>query len=229
MNYYRIRHSTDRKIVGKFTQINEVKHRCRVDDKRFIDSVFFEKASFDPITSIGILDKKAKITDLISTSGQGYTAKLLTSGKLKSLIEIHQKSGLEFFKSPIIYGEEELDDYWVMSPFETHPEFINYKDSHIQSRRRKAEGGTILVDLEVGSYRDFNELQKRERVDRNILQVSKIKLIENLSEHFFILRSIEGGFGYFVSEKMKNDMVAMNITGVAFQPSHLTFNEWVAL
>ncbi len=155
MNYYRIRHSTDRKIVGKFTQINEVKHRCSVDDKRFIDRIFFEKASFDPITSIGILDKKAKITDLISTSGQGYTAKLLISGKLKSLIEIHQKSGLEFFKSPIIYGEEELDDYWVMSPFETHPEFINYKDSHIQSRRRKAEGGTILVDLEVDNYHRF--------------------------------------------------------------------------
>jgi hypothetical protein len=77
MNYYRIRHSTDRKIVGKFTQINEVKHRCSVDDKRFIDRVFFEKASFDSITSIGILDKKAKITDLISTSGQGYKGKIL--------------------------------------------------------------------------------------------------------------------------------------------------------
>ena len=157
MEYYRIRHSLDNKIVGTYSQVEKAKYSCNINDANFIDKVFFIKATFTPITAKAILLKKAKLSDLISAYCVGFTAKLLMSGRLKKILDDNRKTSIEFFNSPVIYNNKEVYDYWVLNIYETNEEYIDFQNSKILLRNRRPEGGTKLSTIKITSLMDFKE------------------------------------------------------------------------
>lgn len=228
MTFYSIRSSGNKKIIGHYPQIEKVTYNCHVwDDPKFIDRIQFEKADFDPIVSIPSLFKSSKTTDLIHTVGIGFVGKLLVSGKLKNLFENHRKTGLQFFKCPVIHRDKQFDDYWCLNIFEFDMDFIDFRKSQFLGKMNKAKGGNYVQNLSFKSYEIFKEnLEKKRELGFSQLFISKVKLNHSISEDFFALQHVEGTVKYIVSEKLKK-LIEETCTGIEFMPLEMTLSQWL--
>lgn len=228
MKFYSINCSLNKEIVGHYNQVIYAIHHCDIwEDSKFIDNIDFKKVDFEPITSNAILEKQAKLTDLISASCVGFSLKLLVSDKLKSIIEKYCENKCQFFKSPIIQNKEMISEYWVTNPYNFSMEFIDFKMSTITVRVRKKEGGTEKVILEIIALNDFLKSVKFHWNKDEIVTIDNIQLKEDIIDDFFILQHVEGGLKYIVSENLKREIEEAVCTGIEFQPVELSINEWL--
>lgn len=230
MKYYVIKPSLDKKIIGHYPQSKDVKHNCHVwDEPKFIGQVHFKKIDFTPITSNTILYSSSKVTDLIDANGSmGFNKKLLVSTKLKKVLETYRSSGMQFFKSPIIYKNELIDDYWILNMYEIDMNFIDFKNSNFVFRKRKQDGGSYLESVPINSYEQFKMiLSKKGELNYTQFFVEKIKLTSNITKDFFALLHVNGGVKYIVSEKLKKEIEDIGCIGIELMPVELTLNEWL--
>lgn len=229
MNYYRIRHTLSPKVLGNYPQVKEIVHNCHVDSEpKFIQHFRLKEIDFEPVVSNPILYSKSKKTDLIEHLGIGFSHRLLMSKRLKYILESFKATGVQFFKCSIFHKDTEDKNYWIMNAFNTNQEVIDFKNSEISVKVRKIEGGTKLESLNISSQSHFDEMSEFYKKSNSFLKISKVALRKNINMNFFILRGIEGGLGYYVSEKMKNEIEESECSGIEFQPIHLTFNEWIS-
>lgn len=229
MKYFFINNSLNNKIVGNYNQVVSAIHHCDVwEDPIFIDRIDFVKIDFEPITSHAILEKKAKLTDLINASCIGFSLRLLISNKLKVILEKKSINKCQFFKSPVIYENEKVNDYWILHPYLFNLDYIDFNKSDINVRVRKKEGGTELIKIQVNSLEEFLKTVDFHKERMEIVSVNKIYLNKSVNEDFFILRHVEGGVKYVVSEKLKQEIEDAGCTGIEFQPTELSYNEWTA-
>ena len=228
MNYYRVRYTLNKKkVFGNYPQVKEVKHHCSVDnDPRFIRHFRLKKIDFEPIVSTPILYAKSKKTDLIEKLGIGFSHRLVISGKLKNILKQYRNDGFQYFQCPIFHKGVEDKAYWIMNVFKTNEEYINYKESEIKWERMRMGSGPKYGIVKIVSLRDFNKKKEFHRKNHEYLYVKRIVLKEQVKDDFFVLNHIEGGLGYFVSEKLKQEIEEAGCTGIEFQPSHLISNEW---
>lgn len=226
INFYRITNSLDSEIIGNLDQVVKAKYTCSIYDENFIDQVFFEKAKFNPITAKAILNRGAKITDLIKTSIVGFGLKLLISEKLKRIFEKNVDHGIEFFNSPILKDETEYSDYFVLNAFEDKLDKVDFTNSEILLRRRKKSGGSETVVLEIKSDTDFLAAKNYYK-NEGFLFINKL-ILKMVAEDFLFIRYMQGGPGYFVSEHLKSIIEENGCTGIEFVPSELSLQEWSA-
>ena len=229
MEYFRVRHTLDKKkSYGHSPQVMEVKHNCHVAyEPGFIRHHSFEKIGFQPITSTPVLHPKSKKTDLIEHLGIGFSHRLVMSGKLKDIFEAHNNDRFQCFQCPIYHRGNEDKSYWIIHPYKFNQEYIDFNKSDIQIRIRDPKGGTKLQKIEISSLVDFNSSKEFYKENGSILSVCQIVLKENIRDDFFMLRGIEGGLGYFVSERLKKEIEENQCTGIEFQPIGLSINEWL--
>jgi hypothetical protein len=217
MNFYKLEHTIDENKIGKYPQVSEGKYSCNINDPLFIDRIFFEKAKLKPITAKGILAKDATITDLLSTSGMGFILKLLMSEKLRNILIQHRQTGIEFFNSPVIFKGEELKEFWIMNVFETDEKHIDFSNSDVLIRARKTEGGTKLLKVKISSLEEFKTNIKFHKKNGNYIFLKEVVLKTNVNDDFLIIRNVEGGVGYYVSDRLKKAIEVENITGLEFK------------
>lgn len=217
MNFYKLEHTIDENKIGKYPQVSEAKYSCDINDPLFIDRIFFEKANIKPITAKGILAKDATITDLLSTSGMGFTLKLLMSEKLRNILIQHRPTGIEFFNSPVIFKGEELKEFWIMNVFETDEKHIDFCKSDILLRARRTEGGTKLLKVKITSLKEFKTNIKFHKKNGNYIFLKEVVLKTNVNDDFLIIRNVEGGVGYYMSDRLKKAIEVENITGLEFK------------
>jgi hypothetical protein len=227
MIYYNICESLNSKIVGLYSQVEKALYSCDVwEETKFIDRVGFVKLDFEPITAKAILMKKSKLTDLISAGIIGFSLKLLISGKLKSILEKNRNLGIQFYKSPVIYKEKEIDDFWVVNPYQFDFEFIDFHRSKVFLMKNVFEKQEELL---IKSSKEF--LDQKNRIEQMgypySIYIEKFKLIDNLDEDFFVLQNVERGIKYIVSEKLKKEIEEAGCTGIEFQPIEFSMNEWL--
>jgi hypothetical protein len=228
MKFYSINGSLNKKIVGNSDQVINVIHHCDIwEDPKFIDIIDFKKVDFEPITSNAILEKNAKLTDLINANCSGFSLKLLISDNLKNILEKYSENKCQFFKSPVIQNKEIIDKYWITNPYSFNMEFIDFKKSIITARVRKKEGGTEKVFLKINTLDDFLRSIEYYWDREEIVTINNILLINNIMDDFFILRHVEGGVKYIVSEKLKQEIEDDGCTGIEFQPIELSITEWL--
>ncbi|WP_374174416.1 imm11 family protein [Flavobacterium tructae] len=227
MKYYSIKTSLNKKILGHYPQVKNVKYNCHVwDEPKFIEHVHFEKIDFEPITANAVLYAKSKLTDLISAYGMGFTLKPLVSKKLKEIFENNRKTGLQFFRSPIIQNDCLINDYWILNMYEIDMNFIDLTKSSIVQRIKKPEGGTTLIDVEIESLESFMTEIASKKLEGE-LYFKNIIIKDNILEDFFLLRYVEGGAKYVVSEKLKKEIEDAGCTGIEFQSVELSTVEWL--
>ena len=217
MNFFRFIQTTELSQLGFHPQVRENVYTGNVNDPKFIDRVFLEKARFDPITASAFLDPRANLTDLISTSGMGFTMKFLMSAKLRSLFEKYRNGGVEFFRSPVIYRDKIHDNYWVMSVFKSDEGLLDFSRCNVLLRSRKEEGGTEFSQVDIRDYDDFKEKKKIFALESGFLFVENPVFVESSMNDIYILRIVSCGIGYFVSKKFKNTLLAHGVDGVDFQ------------
>jgi hypothetical protein len=226
MKFYSIQHSLNPKIIGNYPQVQAVHHNCDVwDEPKFMEHVQFEKVDFEPITSNAILHKKSKQTDLIHCVTMGFSRKLLISGKLKTILEKNRKSGMQFFKSQIIQNNLAIEDYWILNMYDSNLNYIDYLNSNVFLQ----DGFNIVEKIGIQNFEEF--LIKNSEILKigypmNIV-IKNISILKSIENNFFLLKNVEGGHKYTVSENLKKEIEDAGCTGIEFQPTELSFNEWL--
>ncbi|KIA91158.1 hypothetical protein OC25_23155 [Pedobacter kyungheensis] len=226
--YYRIKHSLDLKIVGQSSQIQDAELPMGWDNNpKFIEHIEFKKVDFEPLTSTGILHKKAKLTDLISTVPAGFTRKLLISPALKVLFEEFDKGFFQYFKCNI-RSKEVAYEYWIVNPVVSVFENVDFLQSNVSTRKPKPEGGgTYLEPVKVNTLGEFNTYLTAQGRDSWRTSIDHVYFKTETTDDVFALANVEGGVGYYVSERFKTAVEQQGFTGIEFAPSTLNMVEWL--
>lgn len=227
--FFFLRNSLNNSIVGEVAQVQDAIYRCHVwDNPKFIDRYDYNRIDEEPIVANAVLTKKAKLTDYLNASIIGFSTGILISGKLKQIIEKYALNSCQFFKSPVIFKKEEIDDYWILHPYQFAMESIDFKNTDIVIRKRKPEGGTETVYTTVQSLSDFVALAEESTQKMEIITMQSLHLVDTVLADFFVLRWVEFGVGYVFSQELRTEIESAGCTGIEFQPIELALREWLA-
>lgn len=227
MQYYVIRPSLNKKILGHYPQVKDVKYNCHVwDEPKFVEHLYFKKANFEPITANAILYASSKVTDLIDVGAMGFAKKLLVSGKLKEIINKHRSSGLQFFRSGVYKKNDFIEDFWILNVFEINMEMIDFKNSQIFKTKNVFNK---ISQININNISEYNNIKKN--IDKEGypygLLIEKLKISFDQYLDFFALIHVEGGAKYIVSEKLKKEIENQECTGIEFMPVEMRLTEWL--
>lgn len=232
MSFYSIQNSLNRKVLGSYPQVKNIHYNCDVwDEPNFIEHIHNRKIDFKPIIANAILKPKSIHTDLISTlSAIGFSGKLLVSEKLKKILEKNRKTGLQFFRSPLIQHNNFIMDYWILNMFEFNNEYIDTSKSVIIHNKKSNDYKTSFITVKNKvSYDNFqlfeDDYTEKWTNNEELILIEKLNLnTDNILENFFQLKY---GTKYVVSEKLKKEIEDEGCTGIEFQPVELSLNEWL--
>lgn len=235
MKYYKINFTLSTKVRGNSDYIKDYKLKIPTnklfwEEPKFIGSVRNEKIDFEPYLLDVELFPNSKLNDLIMDGGP-ISTKLIISGKLKSILEDYRKTGMQFFNINILRKNEIFSDYWLLNMYEFNQEFIDFLKCKIIYQEKAADfEASYLVNEKVvfiSNQHEFYELIKKSRINDEVVWIEKLASY-NINEDFFILKYVNGGIGYFVSENLKKEIEVAGCTGIEFQPIELSYNEWTA-
>jgi hypothetical protein len=211
MKYYRIEESTDLKIIGAYPQAQKANHLVPVDNPLHLWKARKIGMKWDNSISIPepILTKKAKLTDLISSVATG--GNLIISNKLKEILEKVDNNCIQFMRVNVIYNENKTP-YWLVNPFCFGFENVDFTNSEIWL---ETHGNTKISKVFINSIDEFEQVKTKHKLPERI-SIEKIELKKEIKNNFFILRHIATGSGYFISEKLKNEIEQAGCTGIRF-------------
>lgn len=228
MRYYRINYTLDSKVRGgNNDSIKDYKYHGDIYDPKFIGRIHFEKVDFIPIPVNPVLFAKAKKTDLIQDGGQ-LSGKIVISTKLKNLLQKND-FGVQYFQNSIIHKEIEDNGYWVVNPYQTLDENIDFRNSEVIHRKKKEGGGTTPINIYIESFEEYKSKLKEVISNDEMMYIEKAKLLDlSVKVDFFALKHLIGG-NFYVSENLKKEIEDAGCTGIEFQPIELSYNEWTSI
>jgi hypothetical protein len=225
--FYKIEVSTNNKIIGQYPQIQDAELPLGWENNlSFTENIRFEKVNFIPIVPKGILSKKAKLTDLLSTVPPGFTPKLLVSDSFKTILEEFDKVLFQYFPCEVL-SKNIINNYWLASPLITKLENVDFELSEIETRKSNPKGGSLLERVEITTHIEFNDYLKSQGNSSWKTTISRVVIKNNVKDDIFAITNVGGGVGYFVSEKFKKTVESQKLTGIEFKPSNLNLNEWL--
>ncbi len=224
--YYFIQHPTDLKIIGNQPQIEQLIYSESAIQESVKLMNHFE-LPLNPEIKLPLvrLHKKAKPTDHIFGYYGELIFKLIVS---QSFIQILQKFNFaRFLKLPIDVEirKENKATYYLISISEPSHELIDFAKSNIFLRKLSENGSSqfepILFENVSAFLNDINKLEGK-------ITLRNLAIKEDCNLDFFLIRYVEGGAKYVVSERLKSALLEAGITGIEFQPTHYSLNEWYA-
>jgi hypothetical protein len=236
MKYYKLNFTLSTRVRGNSDYIKDYKLKIPTnklfwEEPNFIGSVRNEKIDFEPYLLDVELFSNSKINDLIMDGGP-ISSKLTVSGRLKSILENYRKTGMQFFNINILKKGEVLSDYWILNMYEFNQEFIDFSKCKIIYRKKDDDFEVTFsaknLEIKVNNIKEFNDYIEKAKEKMETITIEKLSLTDNLSEDFFILKYVFGGIGYYVSERLKQELEDAGCTGIEFQPIELSYNEWTA-
>ncbi len=216
MNIYKIKNSLNYKVIGVYPQVETGEYPVINGNPNFIGNVYLKYIPKQPDIPIPKLRKKAKKTDLVSAGIMGLSSRLLITNKLKITLEKYQNENVQFFKTSIIYKDVEDFDYWVVHPYKVDYDFVDYSKSIIS--KENILGSDSKEYVTINGTEEFIKQRTHHSTDGKIWSytIEKIAFKDKLTD-FFILDGVSGGIGYYVSEKLKNEIEEAGFTGIEFE------------
>jgi hypothetical protein len=220
--HYRINHSLDPTVTGKpFAQTIFALDPGPVTAPNHFRNIFLRKV--DDLTTIiipkPILEKKAKLTDLISGSSVGSSTHLIISKKLKDILASAQHDGLQFFPTAVIYKGDEIADYWLTHPHGFDYQYIDFKKSVFSIR---GLGGVKVRNIEITDLSHFNATIQSSAWPEGI-QIEYLFLKAGITQDLVLIRWVWEVIGYYVSEKLKKEIEDAGCTGIVFTKPEVRF------
>ncbi|KOF02528.1 hypothetical protein OB69_11395 [Roseivirga seohaensis subsp. aquiponti] len=214
--YYRIKESIDTKVIGSnYPQVEEAIFPVSIHHPQFIDRIRFEKAQFEPIMAKAKLVPRAKFTDLISTSTIGFTLKLLISERLKEIFELYRAEGIEFFATEVVQ-KSIAKKYWVMSIYTFDYEALDLTKSEIILTKNSFEEIKEISIHSTDQLHTLREDVRKEYGEDFSFRIKQLDFLPN-NQDFLFLSYVSGGIGYYVSQRLRDQLEESGITGIDFR------------
>jgi len=211
--FYRIARSFDPKIIGRASdQTVHAKIDIHVDHPNYFTHHLLKKAEHiqDIVCPKPILEKNAKLTDLITYSGIGGS--LLISNKLKQILYACNHTGIQYFPTSVIVNNCENPDYWIANPYQFDYDCVDLTQSR----------------LTIKNFEDHSS-QSKQLPEKDKLQpliedtrfpilvtFDPIYLKEGCKTDLVVMRNVYSAIGFYVSEKIKQEIEDSGCTGVVF-------------
>lgn len=219
MNYYRLYESRDLKVVGSFPQVLDAESEIDIWSPSYIGNMHLQETGGNAYVPIGLLDKKAKITDLLSCVPHGLTMKLLVSPRLAELIKGSNYCGLEFYTTAVKKkGNSDVTPYELIHPTNVNEMAIDFTKSEVVVKEAGPNQG---AKIDVINYQDFLKKQKSIEYPK-IMSIEKLEL-NNTGYDFFLLQGVaNGSWGWYVSEALKAVIEQQGCTGLVFKDINMS-------
>jgi hypothetical protein len=211
--FYRIEPSLDEKVTG----IDDVQASSAIYPVNIWDPIYINQWGHTLIPDYVVLPipkikTKAKLTDLMSVYFTGSSYRLTISSRLKAILEKNGHGNIQFIPITIYYKKKYLSDYWLTNILSFDNENgVNYKHSLIFERN--GENKIITIN----NFEDFIKKQN-ELIWPNNLFIEKLVFNKIIDEEVCTIERVRGGAGYFVSEKLKQEIESAGCTGIEFLP-----------
>lgn len=164
------------------------------------------------------LKKKAKFTDVLSSTAGPFTDFLISS-KVKEIIDSSHVMQHQFFEASIKTNDQEYEYYWLHLSQPNLVDALNYEESEFyQTEWEFLNKGPIKIK----SYEHYMKLKAKDEDGSFGVSLNKIVLKENFdrSLDFFFLLPFD--FNIYVSEGLKDKLESSGVTGFSFSNS-ITF------
>ena len=211
--FYRIEPGLDEKVTG----IDDVQASSAIYPINIWDPIYINQWGHTLIPDYVVLPipkikTKAKLTDLMSVYFTGSSYRLTISSRLKEILEKNVHGNIQFIPITIYYKKKYLSDYWLTNILSFDNENgVNYKHSLIYERN--GENKIITIN----NFEDFIKKQN-ELIWPNNLFIEKLVFNKIIDEEVCTIERVRGGAGYFVSEKLKQEIELAGCTGIEFLP-----------
>lgn len=228
MKYFAIQTCLNEKLLGKYPQVKGFIHHCNVNEEtNFIDNFIYEKIKVQPILSNVVLHSVAKQTDFIDVYGDvGFNFGYLISDKFKQILDQFNCYGLQLFKTYIIQHDKKFNNYWQTNIYDFPFQFVDFKKTNFTLKDRDKNRNIISNTIGFENIDEFNLFVSSIRYPK-MISLKNIFFNENMDLDFFSLRYAEAAHKGIVSERLKNELVKNEISGVEFQPLELSISEWL--
>ena len=222
MKYWRLYNSAE-KEVGFMPQIIEPEFEGLYTDANQLCNNYSKKIDSTTIIPKGHLHKRAKLTDLMTASF--LSGDLFASSKLQTILNKYSIEGVQFAESEVITKTGEQIKTWILHPYFTNYSFLDL--NHCIFQISNAMGDEVFEQLKFESLRDYrekketliNESKKYEDISfHKFISISKLQFKENTEfDVCSIFDVLYGGVGFYVSQRIADEMLNTKCTGVIFR------------
>ena len=173
------------------------------------------------IEPTGQLHKTPKLTDQMSPSF--LSSQEYVSAKFKNIVDSFTSNGFEFIKSAVILKSGQPITYYIMHAFHTSLECLDAQGCtffYIDGM-----SNPVLTEVFFESGLEFSKIYQENlaRVGKpgmtfQPLTIHEISIQPACTIDFFPIFGVRwGGAGYFVSERLKDELLAQKCTGIIFR------------
>lgn len=213
MNYYRINNSIVESEVGStFPQAQTAKHPVKYDAPNHLENQYpGVPLRLDVGIPQPVLHPDAKLTDLVSSIPT--SSRLLISSRLKVILEKSIRPGVcDLFPVSVWYVNME-HPYWLLHPVVFDAELIDFPKSDIWLL---AEDWSKKQKADIKNYADY-KIMFQKTVYPEKLYIVNVVFSTQKAQDFMQLTHVNGGIGYYVSEKLKKEIEDAGCTGITFE------------
>jgi hypothetical protein len=213
--FYRIEPTLDEKVTG----IDDVQASSAIYPVNIWDPIYINQWGHTLIPDYVVLPipkikTKAKLIDLMSVYFTGSSYRLTISSRLKAILEKNSHGNIQFIPITIYYKKKYLSDYWLTNILSFDNEkVINYSQSLIF----ECHFTTEIKMITIKDYKDFKQNEIKLEWPNNLF-IEKVVFKSKVEQDFCTVERVSGGAGYFVSEKLKQEIESAGCTGIKFLP-----------
>ena len=222
MKYWRLYNSAE-KEVGFVPQIVEPVFEGYYTDNNQLWNTYSKKIDENTIIPKGHLQKKAKVTDLMSV---GFASgNLFLSDKLHNIFGNYCSEGVQFADTGIFTKNGDMIKANIIHPFFTDHSFLDIPQCEFQLSN--AMGNDVYDIVKFNSFAEFRtERQKLINESKNFEDINLHKWLSILKLTFkestdFGLCSVfdvtYGSIGFYVSQSLKDEILNEKCTGMIFR------------
>jgi hypothetical protein len=129
-------------------------------------------------------------------------------------LEKNGHGNIQFIPITIYYKKKYLSDYWLTNILSFDNEkVINYSQSLIF----ECHFTTEIKMITIKDYKDFKQNEIKLEWPNNLF-IEKVVFKSKVEQDFCTVERVSGGAGYFVSEKLKQEIESAGCTGIKFLP-----------
>ncbi|MBX3241409.1 MAG: hypothetical protein KIT80_18000 [Chitinophagaceae bacterium] len=215
MKFYRILPLLDLKEIGDYPQIQDFKtgfDSRRPESCSRISRYDSEVPPLDIDFDGMQLTKKTKLTDFVSASYMSKLTGLLVSESLLSYITSKRIVETLIFPVGLYYKDEKLSaKYFWIHYSKAYPEIIDYKQSKFFLNHSEVK----YKDVTISSYQDY---LKKQEASQYTIDSKYLVLMKEYLKDFDIFRIGIIKSETYITEEIKEEMVAKKFTGMVYEP-----------